>query len=236
MRLRLSALGAGAEWAIVVVLALSLGFTLKAASTPASNETELTGSGRAEAFWMPFTNYHFPLNDFESVNDIADYAHVIVRGRILTVQEAFFVPYEVVDATERMPILVATVAVDEVLKGEVESRTSGALELALDPAWPDWEESLASSIPRDEHLFFLVNEAQQKRELGYEALDPVNSPYRYWRPNRDQAVLWNDGGMVAINESQRGRYPLPVADMEYAGLLAALRSHLQTEEAPADIH
>lgn len=158
----------------------------------------------SDAFWNPIQQSGLYGYNYDSLADISQSVHAIVRGRIAALRVGDFMPYE--GEAVPIPILIATVTIDEVLKGELESRTGTTIEVSLDPPWPEWESQLLPSLPAHDHLFFLMNDAQQRAELGYPARAD-NERYLYWRPNGDQAVLRIIDGKVAVIEPEPGRYP-----------------------------
>ena len=161
---------------------------------------------RSDLFWSPITRRGAYAQNYDSVGDITKAVHLVVRGRVVDVKVADFLPFE--GDVEQIPILVGIIAVNDVLKGRPQMRVPGTVEVSLDAAWPDWEKTLLANLPADDDLFLLLmNDAQQRTELGYAVKDPENEPYLYWRPNGDQAVLRDIDGRVDVIEPEADRYP-----------------------------
>jgi hypothetical protein len=162
--------------------------------------SQRTALGAGE-FWTRLTSFGDYGYEYSSLADISSEAHVVVVGRITGFAEYDFRPFDPTPPeagdTWSWPMLVAIAQVSTVLKGEVAMREAGFVEIAID-AGPDDMEFLLAHLPSNEHVFFLMNDYQQRRELGYPSLDESNERYRYWRPNGYQAVLPIVNGRVAV--------------------------------------
>lgn len=184
---------------------------------------------RSDHFWDPVQHYgNFGLV-YDSLDEITRDVHLVVRGRIAEVKLGQFETFE--GDFEPIPILIGVVVVDEVIKGELKSRVPGRIEVSLDPPWRDWEDHLLPNIPRHDHLFFLMNDEQQRAEFGYEARDPANSPYLYWRPNGYQAVLRNIEGRIAIIEPEFAEFPVLLDGTPFDAVLQDVRLSAELAEA-----
>jgi hypothetical protein len=204
---------------ILVLLVSTAGRLVIGAPSSPGDET----ATRSDKFWELLTRKgHYAL-DYDSIGEIAADVHLVVRGRITDIRTSSFRYFErrVGETSDDpnedplVPILTAIVRVDEVLKGTPSMREPGTIEVSLDVPWPHWEDVLLPNIPTEDHVFFLMNDAQQRAESGYPEDDPKTSPFLYWRPNGDQAVLRFNAGRVDVIEPILGRYPSDLAGAPY---------------------
>jgi hypothetical protein len=152
---------------------------------------------------------------YASVEEITHAVHLVARGHIVDIRTSAFRYFErrigenTDDPNEDplIPILIGVVRVDEVLKGAPKMREPGYIEVSLDSPWKGWE-SLRANLPNEDDVFFLMNDALQRSELGFPEDDPTTSPFLYWRPNGDQGVLRLIDGKVDVIEPIVGRYPI----------------------------
>ena len=188
--------------------------TAAASSTPAPSpeESGLDDADKAHSntFWESLVAvgglYNF---EYESLNDITADVDLIIMGRIESVYRA---PEKT--GPEEFDYIWATVAVEDVLKGEPVTRTPGTVEVLLWPSGP-WKR-VSENVPSESALFFLMNEAAHLLRRGETIRDPEWAQYVYWRPN-DQAVLRDFGGRISviardevIDEWGADRFPLPL--------------------------
>lgn len=207
----------GLEWLSRIVAAFILVALLSMAGRPIVGAS-LVGdevTSRSAKFWELLTRKGHYAQDYDSVEEITDAVHLVVRGRITEIRTSTFRYFErrVGETSDDpnedplIPILVGIVRVDEVLKGTPNMRDPGLIEVSLDVPWPEWEDVLLPNLPAEDDVFFLMNDAQQRAELGFPEDDPKTSPFLYWRPNGDQAVLRLTAGRVDVIEPIPGRYP-----------------------------
>lgn len=178
-----------------------------ATATPINPSAE---KARSDAFWEALVGvgalYNF---EYDSLADISADVDLIVRGRIADV-------YIAPDRTgeEELDTIWATVAVEDILKGEPITRNPGTIEVML---WfPGQWDTVRTNVPSEDALFFLMYDTADAIRRGDDIRNPEWSRYTYWRPN-DQAVLRNIDGRVSviardeiIEEWGPDRFPVPL--------------------------
>lgn len=193
------------------------------ARTPAQNDAV----AESDTFWRVWvqTPHGEPAFNAGSLAENLRQADLVVRGRITDVYVG-----EYWDGWE--PIVYATVALDEVLKGEPLSRTPGFVEVGLGILY---DESLLERLPTPTHdnvWFLLHEESRWPRERPNKS---DIAPFAYLRVNEQQGVLRNiDGRVKAVEpywiERALGpdHFPLPLEDADYSELVEKLRDVAQT--------
>ena len=219
-----------AEWLTRLVAAFTLVLLVSAGASPLIGATAETDQERSDTFWDPFVRKGHYAQQYESIEEITDAVHLVVRGQLTEIRLGSFRYFErrlgenSGDPNEDplIPILIGVVRVDEVLKGTPMMRTPGFIEVSLDSPWKGWEQDLRPLIPKETDVFFLMNDAQQRAEMGFPEDDPKTSPFLYWRPNGDQAVLRLVDGKVVVIEPIIGRYPSELNGLPSEALLSAV--------------
>jgi hypothetical protein len=209
---------------LLLTLGLIIGTAVAAPRMLSVGQYAIAGDeAKSDAFWSLFNTRGNYTQNFASVEEMAKKVHLVVRGRIVDVRPGQFMFWEPGDDPPA-PLILAIVQVDDVLKGSPNMRTPGFIEVSLDTPWDGWEKDVRPSIPAHEHLFFLFNDDQQRVEGGFERQDPANSPYLYWRPNGDQAVLREIDGHIAVFDPVDGRFPAELDGSNAAEVEAAIRA------------
>ena len=202
-------------WLSQLAAASTLVLLVSVGVSPLVGAPAETSEARSDAFWDPFTRKGHYAQQYESLEEISDAVHLVVRGQLVDIRTGAFRYFERIvgldtndpDEDPLVPILIGVVRVDEVLKGSPMMREAGFIEVSLDSPWNGWEQHLRMNLPNDDNVFFLMNDAQQRSELGFPEDDTETSPFLYWRPNGDQAVLRLLDGQVEVIEPIVGRYP-----------------------------
>jgi hypothetical protein len=184
----------------------------------------------SDAFWNPISmSQPAVMRDwmFESVEDLVDFADLIVLGRISRAhigEDWLFHPDE-----PAQPFLYAQITIDEVLKGDPVSREPGSVEFQLTILGLDGQPPHPSSVPGNQALFFLVHEATYRQQVGLPPRSPGIAPYAYFDP-APEAVMRNIDGVVRLVKPDEmsdvygtDYYPLSLEGSSFAELVVRIR-------------
>ena len=125
------------------------------------------------------------------------------------------------------PSIWAKFELSDVLKGKPASRVPGFIDVLLTSS-DAWEYAV-DTVPNEEVILFLMNEADYKARFGQETADPEADKYVYWRTN-PQAVLRNVGGEVDVIDRDvigmdygRNHYPMTIVGDDFEQTIDAIR-------------
>jgi hypothetical protein len=182
---------------------------------------------RSEWFWTSVTDFGFYGLTYDSLRDITDAAHLIVRGRVVDLREGEIWPFGADVQKEDGPwrTIFGVVEIDDVLKGSPESKTPGTI-LVADLAWPH---TTTADLPAGDVILFLMNYAEQRSGEGMPPSPDRADRYYYVRPNGYQCVVRNDAGIARIVQGPRdwethfGPFPAPLDGQQFDDLAARIR-------------
>jgi hypothetical protein len=197
-------------------------------SQPPSVSPEGHDRPRSDAFWRSITHVgHYGLT-YESLSEITAATHLIVRGHVTGAREGYFYPYG--GGSDQIPITVGLFTIDEILKGQPESRQPGVIEVA---ELADTE-TTSANLPSDGVLLFLMNEAQQRAEAGNPLTDPEQERYTYLRPNGYQCVLRNWNGRVIVTDrNEIEGFPEALHGTDFAAVIDEVRELVSEPDSQA---
>ncbi len=188
----------------------------------------------SDAFWNAYVR-STPYPDFrewwfQSVEDMADAAHLVVVGRIAEVYVGeMWVGHPDFPSD---PFAYARIAVDEVFNGEPVSREPGSIEQQLGLVGTAWEPPEATDIPHGRALFFLMHEATYLEGREQPPRTSDIAPFAYFDP-APESVMRDIGGLVRIVEPDgmlhmygSDYYPLSLEGTSFDDLVDRLRQHL----------
>jgi hypothetical protein len=168
--------------------------------------------------------------EFGSLSETTAAVDLVVVGRIVSV----YVGRTVGTDGDRIPMAWMDVSVDEVLKGEPQSRKEGIISIELEPTIePGWDKILAN-VPEHQHVFFLMNEEQHRFREALPPFDAQLDRYTYFRPN-DQAVLRLVSGrlwLIEPDQLTRGRYPSELQGQPFSDVRAAILASVADSDSP----
>lgn len=184
----------------------------------------------SDVFWERFIGFGPPEAleyDFNSLDEVTTAVDLIVRGHITNVYIGE--EWSKSPGLPPLPIVYASVTVDEVLKGVPVSRTPGAVEVQLTIAARSFDVRSVSA-PTEEYLWFLIYEPTHRIELGKPLVNSEIAPFAYFRPNQYQAVLRNFNGDVEVPIAVRvsaaygaNKFPLPLQGQRFQLLVDDVR-------------
>jgi hypothetical protein len=158
---------------------------------------------RSELFWAGVSHFGLYGQTYDSLVELTRAAELVVRGSVTDFRPGVIQPFGA-DLPGNLGAPLRTVfgivTIDEVLKGEPVSRTTGTIEVA-ELGWPDMS---VADLPQDEVILFVMNHAQQRVDLGVPPSKDPDDRFHYERPNGYQCVLRNVDGNVEIIEGPRG--------------------------------
>lgn len=218
-----------------LVLAGALAFmmfvVISATHIGSGSSNELADLKQADEFWAPFVFLGPPEGldfRFGSVDDLTHTVDLVVRGRISDVYVGE--RWTFIEGFPAEPLAYASVAVEEVLKGDPVSRTPGFIEVQLAPI-SDSFDLRSNPLPTEEYIWFLVYEPDWRAAIGRKPVDSDIAPFAYFRPNHHQAVIRSDGGFVSapLIENIEGAYgsagfPVDREAQLFASLVAEIRA------------
>ena len=185
---------------------------------------------RSDAFWVTWIDRPEPMYDFEfaTVEDATQQADLIVRGRVTNAYIGEYWRFR--PEWQPRPHDYLTISIDEVIKGEPVSRTSGAVELEIGFGDQNLIDDVSTRLPTEESLWFLMYEAN----FSYRTLEPQRSsplaPYAYFLPNPLQGFVRNIDGTVRVLQPEwtanayRGQFPVPLEGTSFEALLEQVRA------------
>jgi len=133
--------------------------------------------------------------EFESLSEMYEAVHVVLRGRIA----GAYIGQEIIDEDgPPIPLAFISITTGEILKGIPASVTAGQVEVRLWPAGSNWDE-IRNDLPDEEYLFFLYNDAEHRSDHDLPSDDAELEATTYFRPN-DQAVIRELDGVVSTFE------------------------------------
>jgi hypothetical protein len=164
-----------------------------ASATP-TQAPRVTATARDEQdtrnFWNAVTASGEFGREYTTLKAIADDVDLIAVGRIAEIYLA-----DVNTTSGAYPSIWAKFEISDVLKGVPVSREPGFIDVRLTTS-EGWQYAV-ETVPDEEIVLFLMNDAAYKARYGQEPVDPVNEPYIYWRTN-PQGVLRNVDGQVDV--------------------------------------
>jgi hypothetical protein len=178
---------------------------------------------RSAYFWSGVTHFLPYSYESDSLEGLAETAHLIVRGRIVDFNPGQLSTFSGVFGPSKTT--VATIVVTEVLKGTPNSRVPGSIEVTR----LGWSSLTAADAPAEEAVFFLWNYAQLREEQGVGPADPVNERYYYTRLNEYQCILPLVDGKVQVIA------PTAATDLGYAERFPSELDGREFEELAAEI-
>ena len=192
----------------------------------------MTEAERAEWYWDAVSHFGPYILTYDSLREITDAAHLIVRGRVVETREGEVWPFGA-DAQLGGPwrTVFGIVATDEVLKGVPATTTPGTI-LVEDLGWPGIAQA---DLPDGEVILFLMNYAQLRIAEGMEPSPDADDRYYYVRPNGYQCVLRNEDGIGRIVDGPRGwqeafgPFPEPLDGEVFSDVVTRIRNLVATE-------
>ncbi len=184
---------------------------------------------RSDAFWdqnsdFVRTNYHY-----ESLAEITNEAHLIIRGRVVGTHDGQLQSFG--GRAGLRPMTFGIVAVDEVLKGTPEMQVHGTVLVARLGV----SNQPADELPAGEVILFLNHYPKMRAETGSEQSVDPNDRFFYGRPNGYQSVLRNFGGVVRIVDGPEGwvdalgPFPASLDGEPFADVLQTIRQTVASE-------
>lgn len=177
----------------------------------------LSADERSAYFWGGVTRFLPYSYESDTLRGLTETAHLVVRGRIVD-----FNPGQLATFSGRFgpsKTTIATIVIDEVLKGAPISRVPGSIEVAR----LGWSSLTSADAPAEEAIFFLWNYAQLREDEGVGSADPENERYYYTRLNGYQCILPLVDGKVQVIA------PVAPTDLGYADRFPG-----ELDERPAD--
>lgn len=198
------------------------------ATVPAPSATTPGPEGRSEAFWGALTYSATFVDHFDSLRDMTDSVDLVVVGRMTAAA-----PGRVVAGPEDAPLsfLTVTFAVDEVIRGSVESREPGSIEVEFFLPSPGVLDTVVANVPSDRQLLFLLNGAAMDRQAGKPVTDQERDRYTYLLPNF-QAVLRDIDGVASrppVPEEDRADFPAELNGERFDDLVTRIRHLVATD-------
>lgn len=192
-----------------------------------SSAPPLSPEERSEAFWDPLSHYGHFMYNFDSLGAMINGSDLVVRGRIVEVRQGREVVFpDDVAVVADLKFIIATVAVDEVLKGDVQTRTPGTLEIELWLPQPTMYEQVRANVPGHDHLFFLLNVALESRRWDQEPNDGDEHTYAL---TNLQGILRNiDGVTRGLDREEPEAFSAALEDDPFEEVVDRARSLAET--------
>jgi hypothetical protein len=150
-----------------------------------------------------------------------------VRGSIV---DLYLSEWVFNDIEPAVPLVYATVAISEVIKGQPVSRIDGRVEVQM-TVIGEPERLLAQPLPTDEYLWFLLYTPTYRAELDEPPPTSEGDRLTYFRPNNHQAVLRIAGGVVDVMQVEtlrqaygRDSFPANVHGQPLDDVLGTIRT------------
>jgi hypothetical protein len=140
--------------------------------------------------------------DFNSIDELTAASQLVVRGRITDVYVGEWWSFN--DVEPAVPLLYATVAIDQVVKGQPASKVPGAVEVLLAPLGSD-EDYSSAALPDEQALWFLQYEPEQREAERKTPVTTEIAQYAYVRPNSHQTVFRDIDGITRAMFTDRQR-------------------------------
>lgn len=194
-------------------------------SSPLPSPSHAAGLAASNRFWERWYETcwfgAFPIAS--SLAEITGQSDLVIRGTITDL----YVRFE----SDWQPAY-AKVLISDVLKGEPVSREAGTVEVQIAFASSDLEE-LRSSLPRHDHLWFLVHEGTRDPDS-----QSAIAGFTYYTTDYAQvSVLRDVGGVVEVimpeaiaNAYSRRHFPVPLDGTSFEELVDQVR---QLAEGPS---
>jgi hypothetical protein len=161
------------------------------ASDVAISASPLSALDRSNIFWDNLTGGDYAPY-FESVSALANDADLIIIGHVTEVQFGVMV-----DGWE---VGRASVSIDEVLKGEPQTLTAGAITLQTVPAYD--RQATIDNLPSHANLFFLWYAPALMERLGQPPEEQQASLYLYNIVNGKEGLVRNIDGIARVLDPQ----------------------------------
>jgi hypothetical protein len=192
--------------------------TVPIAATAVLVDNDSRQPSHSDGFWSHFSPPGREAENFDSLRESVDAADAVVVGRIESLG-----PGRVIGdpASEYATyFVVATIAVDSIVHGSVESRTV-ALELVqFSP--PDVE-ALRSKLPQEDAVFILRNKGTEAAFLGLP--ESVQETERaYYRLINSQSLFRNVAGKVRTAVGASDEYVVSLRGTSFMQLVDLIRS------------
>ena len=178
--------------------------------SPSPSPSQVAGLAASDRFWAHWYEScwfgAFPI--VSSLEEITSQSDLVVRGTIIDLYSRNQGIYQ---------LAYLRVSITEVLKGEPMSRDDGTVEVQIGLGSSSDLEELRSTLPRHDHLFFLVHDDDNE--------------YSYYTTDYEQvSVLRDIGGVVEVitPEAIAGAYsarhfPVPLDGTSFEELIARVR-------------
>lgn len=148
---------------------------------------------RSDTFWEAVTAGEYAFPRFHTLREMTDVSDLVVVGRFSEIRFG--------DEVYGFPVSRATVLVDEILKGTLETQVPGTFVQQLLPPTGSSEETVQESLPSHQHLLFLWFSPSAKERRGETPREDDPQRYDYFLLNGDQAVLRSIGGVTRVLSS-----------------------------------
>jgi hypothetical protein len=212
--------------------------TISPEPTPCGPAVGTDEEAISTSFWSANWN-PAPTNfSYESLQEMADDADLIIRGRVIGTSEHGPLPVD--DPGGEVPIRPVTfgvVAISEVLKGVPIMLEPGAVLVARLGS----KDLAPADFPRGEVVIFLKNYAEVREEFGKGLFGDRSDRFYYARPNGYQAVLRNLSCVVRIVAGPDGEqlaadvFPAPLDGQPFGELLEEIRTLVTRATSPAHV-
>jgi hypothetical protein len=169
----------------------------------------------------------------KSVRDATELADLVIRGSITDL----YIGEQWIGAPDEPgePMAYIKVQIDEVLKGEPESRSEGSVEVQFGFGYGEFDTLAAEPMPTGEYVWFLLHEATRRENDGRPPRVSEIFPFAYYIPNEVQGVVLNANGAAEVVLADRfegswgtARFPMTIRGQNFESVVDVVRSLIES--------